>query len=217
LNAAHESDAAVHMDRIYRWQRGIYDLTRRHYLLGRDRLIAELLPPAGGMVIEIGCGTGRNLIAAARRYPAVRLLGLDVSRVMLETAEAAVARAGLTRRIDLVQADATRFTMPHGAPPDRVFISYALSMIPGWRSALHQALALLPPHGELFIADFGQQEGLPRWFRALLFRWLALFSVTPIVDFENELQAIAAASGRRLEFRRLYRGYAVLARFTPAP
>ena len=47
------SDAAL-MDRIYGWQTGIYDVTRKPYLLGRDRLIASLAPPVGGQVLEIG-------------------------------------------------------------------------------------------------------------------------------------------------------------------
>jgi len=65
------TDAAVRMDRQYRWQRHIYDLTRKPYLLGRDRLVAELLPTPGARVLEIGCGTGRNLIRIARTYPRV--------------------------------------------------------------------------------------------------------------------------------------------------
>ena len=48
---------AEHMNRMYRHQRHIYDLTRRYYLLGRDRLLAGLEPPEGGSMLEIGCGT----------------------------------------------------------------------------------------------------------------------------------------------------------------
>ena len=65
-----------HMDAIYRYQRYIYDATRKYYLLGRDRMLDELAPPPGGSVLEIGCGTGRNLICAARRYPRCALLRL---------------------------------------------------------------------------------------------------------------------------------------------
>ena len=72
------------MDSIYRTQRHIYDLTRKYYLLGRDRLIRELAPPEDGCVLEVGCGTGRNLIKAARRYPRARFYGIDISEAMLE-------------------------------------------------------------------------------------------------------------------------------------
>src|SRR6202043_1677430 len=101
------SDAMRRMNRMYRWQRHIYDATRRYYLLGRDGMIANLRPAAGANVLEIGCGTGRNLVRAARRYPQARFFGVDVSTEMLASAMAAIARAGLAGRIVLAQADAT--------------------------------------------------------------------------------------------------------------
>src|SRR6185369_18061427 len=97
------------MDRMYRYTRHIYDLTRKPYLLGRDQLIAELDLEAGGSVLEMGCGTGRNLIAVARAYPEAELYGFDISEEMLKTAKAAVARAGLADRIHLRRGDATAF------------------------------------------------------------------------------------------------------------
>ena len=94
-------DAALLMDRMYRRQRHIYDLSRKYYLLGRDEAIARPRPAAGRGVLEIGCGTGRNLVKAARAYPEARLYGLDVSREMLDTAAASIARAGLASRISI--------------------------------------------------------------------------------------------------------------------
>ena len=38
------------MDRLYRYQRFIYDLTRKYYLFGRDRLIAGLQVPEQGAI-----------------------------------------------------------------------------------------------------------------------------------------------------------------------
>ena len=49
------------MNATYRRQRWIYDATRKYYLFGRDHLIKTLDPPEGGTVLEIACGTGRNL------------------------------------------------------------------------------------------------------------------------------------------------------------
>ena len=37
-----KSGHAALMDRVYRRQRYIYDLTRKYYLFGRDRMIREL-------------------------------------------------------------------------------------------------------------------------------------------------------------------------------
>src|SRR6478736_8833983 len=97
------------MDAIYASQRHIYDLTRKYYLLGRDALIRDLAPPKGGNVLEVGCGTARNLIVAARHWPEARFFGFDISEAMLETARKNVAKAGLSGRITLAQGDATAF------------------------------------------------------------------------------------------------------------
>ena len=53
-----ETDIRQRMARMYRPQKYIYDLTRLYYLLGRDRLIAELNLRPGQSVLDIGCGTG---------------------------------------------------------------------------------------------------------------------------------------------------------------
>jgi S-adenosylmethionine-diacylgycerolhomoserine-N-methlytransferase len=208
------ADAAVRMDRQYRWQRYIYDLTRKPYLLGRDRLIAELRPAAGAQVLEIGCGTGRNLIRVARAYPGVECFGIDVSNVMLETARRSVRTAGLEGRIRLAQADAATVdprALFGRRSFDRIMISYALSMIPPWRQVMAHAASLLGPRGTLCLVDFGDQAGMPAWFRALLFRWLAWFHVSARIDLKPELEHLAATANLVLRVRDLYRGYACLA------
>ncbi len=210
MNAAH-NDAARHMDGIYKHQRYIYDATRKYFLLGRDRLIADLKPAPGARVLEIGCGTGRNLILAARRYPEARFYGFDISSVMLETARTSVAKAGLSDRISLALGDATDFSVStmFGEPHvDVAFCSYTLSMVPPWRHALPQAIACLGPGGRFHVVDFGQQSGWPRAFKSVLFSWLAKFDVAPRADLEDALAEVANADGATLLFETLYRDYA---------
>lgn len=199
------------MDRVYRHQRHIYDLTRKYYLLGRDRMISELDPPASGTVLELGCGTGRNLILAARRFPNAHFYGLDISAEMLATARASIAKAGLSDRITVAQADGTAFdaqALFGRSGFDRVFISYALSMIPGWERCV--AAALIASDGSVHIVDFGQQEGLPGWFRSLLRGWLARFHVSPRQTLAIEIASQASSARKSYHFASLYRGYAWL-------
>lgn len=199
------------MDRVYRHQRHFYDLTRKYYLLGRDRMISELAPPPRGTVLELGCGTGRNLILAARQFPDVHFYGLDISAEMLATARASIAGAGLSDRITLAQADATVFDAQalFGRESfDRVFISYALSMIPGWENSVSAAISAA--NGSVHVIDFGQQERLPGWFRKMLQGWLADFHVTPRETLAAEVTRQARAAGRSVRHTSLYRGYAWL-------
>lgn len=215
---ATEAGHGALMDRIYRRQRHIYDLTRRYYLLGRDTLIDGLDAPPGARVLEMGCGTGRNLVAVAKRYPAAELYGIDISAEMLASAARARQRSGLTNRIRLAPGDATRFDpmTQFGVPRfDRVFFSYTLSMIPDWRRALDHALSLLEPSGSVHVVDFGQQERLPGWAKATLVAWLRQFHVSPRSDLLDELRRLAGTSDRTLDFTALYRGYSWHGRLLP--
>jgi S-adenosylmethionine-diacylgycerolhomoserine-N-methlytransferase len=200
------------MDSMYRYQRHIYDLSRKYYLLGRDGLIADLAPPRGGAVLEIGCGTGRNLIAAGRAWPEARLYGVDISEAMLETARKAVAKAGMTNRVVLARGDACAFdaeALFGRAAFERVFISYALSMIPDWQRALRQAVSCVADGGRLEVVDFGQQDELPGVWKRALFGWLERFHVTPRAGIRQALESVAADMGGFPHSRALYRGYAV--------
>ncbi|WP_417685268.1 class I SAM-dependent methyltransferase [Roseibium sp.] len=212
------TETARLMDAVYRNQRHIYDVTRKYYLLGRDLLVDRLAPGQDAHVLELGCGTGRNLIAAARRYPSARFYGVDISSHMLETARANIARAGLSGRILLAKGDASD---PGAADVfgvrafDRVFYSYTLSMIPVWREALEAGASRLAAGGRLSVVDFGQQDRLPSAFRGLLHAWLRQFHVTPRQDLGDRLASLAADRNRVLSLTPLYRGYAVYAEVGP--
>ena len=210
---AGRDSAGALMDRMYRHQRHIYDFTRKFYLLGRDELIAGLDVPARANVLEIGCGTGRNLILAARRYPQARFYGLDVSSEMLATARVRISAAGLGERVSVAEADATAFdaaALFGVARFERVYISYALSMIPPWGAVLERATGALTPGGVLKIVDFGDFGELPGAFRAALRTWLSLFGVHPREGLQAELETFARERGMSPSFRALYRRYAFL-------
>jgi S-adenosylmethionine-diacylgycerolhomoserine-N-methlytransferase len=216
-DAGQPADAMRRMNRMYRLQRHIYDATRLYYLLGRDRMIAKLRPANGANVLEIGCGTARNLVRAARLYPNAHFFGIDVSTEMLTSAIAAISRTGLVGRIKVAHGDATAahpqklFAV---ASFDHVIISYSLSMIPDWRHVLKAARGNLKSGGRLHVVDFGNQERLPAIARVLLKRWLSMFDVTPRDDLEAELLAIAETCGADLRFERPFRGYAQYAVLT---
>lgn len=209
------------MDRMYRWTRHVYDTSRKYYLLGRDELIKALEPAEHEHVCEVGCGTARNLVKMARRYPLAYFYGLDVSDEMLKTARKTLKSARLTDTVRLKQGYAQNFDPAalfgsHAAPLGKIVFSYALSIIPPWRESIDHALMLLPPGGQIHIVDFGGQEGLPRWFRALLFWWLSLFHVHYKPEIFEYLKRLEFEKAGTLDLKPIYRGYALYAVFTKA-
>lgn len=176
---------AALMDGIYRSQRHIYDLTRKYYLFGRDGMIEQLDAPADATVIEIACGTGRNLAAIARRWQGSAIHGLDISAEMLKSARTTL---GTGARLALGDACTFDSATTFGRDTyDRVVLSYALSMIPDWEAALHHAARLVAPGGSLHVVDFGTLARVPAPLARGLRGWLARFHVTPREELHEAL------------------------------
>jgi len=211
------ADQAVAMDRMYRLTRHVYDVTRRYYLLGRDRLLENVVTSPTTATLEVGCGTARNLVKlAARREPGL-LYGLDASHEMLETAAVNTARAAGGGRSPIVlrqglaeQLDAKRM-FGRDEPFDTIFFSYCLSMIPTWPGAIDAAMANLKPGGTLLIVDFWDQQDLPRIFAAGLKRWLSLFHVHYRPEVHDALVEIGRSGRGDVRFESIARRYAYIA------
>lgn len=205
------------MNAVYRFQRHFYDATRKFFLFGRDALLAQMEIGIGESVLEIGCGTGRNLLKLSRLHPQARLFGLDASSEMLKTAGAKFDAHGIEKRIVLRQAIAEEFgtekTFGLVEPFDVIFLSYTLSMIPDWQSAIDAALANLKQKGSLYIVDFGDGSGLPRWFNRLLAAWLTLFEVRFRPKLIDYLQNLERTGRGKLTVTNINRHYAFRAEF----
>ncbi len=204
------------MDRIYALQRYIYDFTRKYYLLGRDRLIARMPVAESDRVVEIGCGTGRNLILLARKHSGAQFYGVDAANVMIDTAAKKVAGGRLGGRVHLRQGlaeelDAQRWFDVGNF--DCAFFSYSLSMIPTWQAALEAAMANLKPGGELWVVDFWDQAGYPKPFAKLQTSWLSLFHVHHRPELLAYLQKMQSDGRGSLTLEAVGRRYAYLARF----
>jgi S-adenosylmethionine-diacylgycerolhomoserine-N-methlytransferase len=214
------NDAKSAMDRMYRYQRHFYDLTRKYYLLGRDRMIAEMRVQAGERVLEMGCGTGRNLIVLAKKYPQAHFYGLDASSEMLKTAQAKINAKNLTKQIvlktELAENLDFRRTFDLNEPFDTIFFSYSITMIPTWRKAVQAALDNLRANRSVYIVDFWDQKDLPEWFQKLLQTWLKQFHVQFWNDLMPHLENLEKSGAGKLTVTPIAKRYAFLAKFTKA-
>lgn len=206
--ADHGAHGAL-MDSVYKGQRHIYDATRKYYLFGRDTLIEGLDARPGMQVLEVACGTGRNLAKIGKAWPEVELYGLDISAEMLKNAAKA-----LDDKAHLGEGDACAFepdaVFGESAPQggfDRIAISYALSMIPDWQGALAHAAQQIAPGGELHLVDFGDLAGMPGPLAGMLHRWLARFHVQTRADLPEVAARVAEDHGLTLTSLRGKLGY----------
>ncbi|HCN31466.1 MAG TPA: class I SAM-dependent methyltransferase [Verrucomicrobiales bacterium] len=152
----------------YRWHARIYDLTRWAFLFGRGRILRHaarhvVMPER---ILEVGCGTGKNLVELAEIFPKAQILGLDLSKDMLDQARPKIRRHA--PRVSLMQR-AYDAPVAIGRKFDLIVFSYSLSMInPGYEKVLDICREDLSARGMVAVVDF--HESRQAWFR----RWMGV-------------------------------------------
>jgi S-adenosylmethionine-diacylgycerolhomoserine-N-methlytransferase len=211
------TEAFEKMDRMYRYQRYFYDTTRKFYLFGRDKMIERMHVQPGEKVLEVGCGTGRNLAILAKKYPQTRFYGLDASSEMLKTAQAKVDAKNVSNvSLKLALADDFTYHETFGLdePFDTICFSYSITMIPTWRESIANALENLKPGHNIYIVDFYDQKDLPQWFQKVLKIWLKQFHVHFWNDLMPHLESLEKQGLIKLKISEVFRRYSFIAELT---
>src|SRR5262245_8475112 len=114
-----------------------------------SRMRRHIVPKAGGVVVEVGFGSGHNLV---HYDPArlSRLIGIDPDRTMLALAQS--RRRDFTRSVELIAASAEDMPLADGSA-DTVVVTYALCTIPNVGKALAEIRRILKPDGRLLFAE----------------------------------------------------------------
>lgn len=142
------------LENFYGPQADKYDEFRERLLHGRAEMLKALDIQAEHKILELGCGTGRNLHFLediVDSLHSAHLVDLCPSLV-----EIAANRFASKPNVNVVEADATSFQPEH--PIDRVYKSYSLTMIPDWQAAVDNAYNMLKPGGKIGIVDFTVHE-----------------------------------------------------------
>ena len=119
----------------------------------------------GERVLDVGCGCGSTSLALARAVgPTGRVLGIDVSRQMLDAARR-LAATQATLPLDLVEADAAVDTLP-GAQ-DLLYSRFGLMFFDQPAAALRHLRGALRPGGRCAFVCWGAPRDNP-WAMAPL-------------------------------------------------
>jgi SAM-dependent methyltransferase len=119
-------------------------------LAALPQLVADL--SRGGRVVDVHCGGGRWLIAMARRFPRLELVGVEFEADSVVRAQSNMEAAGLTERITIHQAGVAE----HGrvGEYDMAYFQYALHQLADAPAGLRAAWAALRLGGRLVVLDW---------------------------------------------------------------
>jgi len=147
------ADNSAWLQQYYRVHAKVYDLTRWTFLFGRNEMleqVRDIRTPA--RILEIGCGTGKNLAQMARLFPQAELTGIDLAEAMLM--EARKKFAAMPQRVTFISMPYEQPLAPEN-PFDLILCSYSLSMMnPGWEQVIDCAARDLAPGGIMAAVDF---------------------------------------------------------------
>lgn len=136
----------------YRFHAPIYDATRWSFLFGRSSIINSLPDlSANPRILEIGCGTGRNILRLKNRFPDANITGIDLSEKMLSVAR---SKTRNNHNIFLKQHSYASEALQL-AHFDAILLSYSLTMIGEDYKRIFQHLQSdLKTDGYIAIVDF---------------------------------------------------------------
>lgn len=154
------------VQRLYDRVAPVYDVVAAPYgWFGAGRLvsraIAELRLGSGDTVVDLGTGTGRNLLALAEMVgPGGRVIGVDVSPKMLARARAKLEQGGLAN-VALVEVDMATFVPPAGTAA--VLSTFAMEMAPDYEAIIGRLARQISPAGRIAVCGLRHPERWPEW------------------------------------------------------
>ncbi|TVQ44136.1 MAG: class I SAM-dependent methyltransferase [Saprospirales bacterium] len=192
-----DKTAVPNLESYYKFHATIYDLTRWSFLYGRKKAINELncydMNPVE--ILEVGCGTGANLIQLAKKFPASTFTGIDLSTEMLD--KAAGKKNIQQFKVELIRENYLHFDSPKKY--DIILFSYALTMMGKDKSAiLEKAIYDLNAGGIITIVDFHSTEY--NWFR----KWMEFNHVEMEKLIDKNL--LSTLKTERLAIKKAYFG-----------
>jgi ubiquinone/menaquinone biosynthesis C-methylase UbiE len=139
-------------DRMARWYRlAEISILLPHRL--RKKAVQRLDLEPGETVVEIGCGTGRNLpLLCDAVGDDGQVVGVDASSGMLARAQQSVTRHR-RQNVRLLHQDAAKLNLPDQI--DAALFSLSYSVLPDRETVLQKAWEALRPAGRLVIMDAG--------------------------------------------------------------
>ena len=149
----------------------------------------------GQVVLDIGSGAGLDALLAAKKVgPAGKVIGLDMTPEMIETARANASKAGAAN-VEFRMGDAEAMPV-EDASCDWIISNCVINLAPDKGRVFSEACRVLKPGGRLMVSDIVTHD-LPAEVRENIAAWTRCIGGAP--EEEEYLRQIRAAGFEDVE------------------
>jgi ubiquinone/menaquinone biosynthesis C-methylase UbiE len=136
------------------------------FILLRNTVVSKLRElKLTGTLVDLGCGSGRLLLKLAKSFPDLTLIGVDISKEILDVAEQNVKKQIKEKIIEFKLGDAIQLPFDDHSI-ETVVSSLSLHHWTEPEKALFEIYRILKPGGQCIIFDFRRDSR--RFFYGLL-------------------------------------------------
>ena len=144
--------------RYDRWSR-FYDAFDLGGVNDQKTLAVDLMNlEPNAIVMDMGTGTGAIIPYLARKLKDGKVIGIDFSRKMVNTANERIAKENIASKAKAMVADGTRLPFPDGHF-DAIIATFAFTSFPEPEKAIRECARVLRPGGVFSILDTGKPPG----------------------------------------------------------
>jgi SAM-dependent methyltransferase len=152
-------------------------------------------PAPGEVLVDLGCGSGKDLVRAAGRVGAAgRAVGVDLSEEMLAKARSSVPP--FLANVSFVRSDLAPLVLGD-ASADVVISNCAINHAPDKGAVYREIHRVLRPGGRFVVSDVIAEQALPDHVRADPAAWAACYGGA--IPEEDYLAAVRSAGFGEVE------------------
>jgi demethylmenaquinone methyltransferase/2-methoxy-6-polyprenyl-1,4-benzoquinol methylase len=139
-----------------------YDFLNRFLSGGVDRLwrkkaIGQLKEVNPQLLLDVATGTGDVAIMTCRLLSPKKIIGIDISKGMLELGRQKIEKLGLSGSIELQEGDSETINFGDNSF-DAVTVAFGVRNFEDLRKGLQEMLRVLKPGGKLVVLEFSKPK-----------------------------------------------------------
>lgn len=135
-------------------------LSLRMDVLWRRKCINMLKPGNPKMILDVATGTGDVAIEATKRLSADKIIGIDISKEMLEVGKKKIKKKGLENIIELIEGDSENLPFQDNTF-DAITVAFGVRNYENLEKGMKEMNRVLKPGGELMVLELSRPTLFP--------------------------------------------------------